>query len=103
MKSIQQILIEAITSPWFVLWLGAICGYMLSLYPPNAKGCQEFLYKMFPKKRPAFYAQMEFLLLPIIVAFISLFMFDPTNVRSAFLMGLSWDGVVMVWMGYKSK
>lgn len=94
MESVQQHLFNVITCPWFVSWVGAICGYMLSLCPDEIKGCQPFLQKMYPEKSEVFYTRMEFLIFPVIMMLITMVSVRPPTVRSALFSGLFCDVII---------
>lgn len=94
-------ILSIITSLWFLAWIGAVCGHILSLYSDDFKGCQPFLKKIFPSKKDTFYAWVDFIILPIIGAIIAMVLLDPSNVKSAFFAGLSWSGTLMFLLNRK--
>lgn len=50
---------------------------------------------MFPNKNETFYVRLDFILLPIIGAVLSMILLEPTNLKSAMFAGLSWSGALM--------
>ena len=98
---------EIITQSWFlpslISWFGSICGHILSLYSDDFKGSQPFLKKMFPNKNETFYVRLDFILLPIIGAVLSMILLEPTNIKSAMFAGLSWSGALMAVLKQKNS
>ena len=103
MTDILQMLYSIITRPWFLAWFGAICGHILSLYSDDFKGCQPFLKKMFPDKRDTFYVRLDFIILPIIGAVLSVVLLEPSNLKSAIFAGLNWSGSLMALLNNKKN
>ena len=103
MGNILQILYGVITQPCFLAWFGAICGHILSLYSDDFEGCQPFLRKMFPDKKDTFYDRLDFILLPIIGAVLSMVLLEPSNLKSAIFAGLSWSGSLMALLNNKKS
>jgi len=83
---------EIMTSSFFITWVGAICGHVLSLYSPNFNGARPFLKKMFPNKSDTFYYRFDFLILPIIGALIAHALIEPETIKASLFSGLSWSG-----------
>lgn len=103
----KQVFSDIIAQPWFlpsiISWFGAICGHILSLYSDDFKGSQPFLKKMFPNKKETFYVRIDFILLPIIGAVLSMVLLEPTNIKSALFAGLSWSGALMAVLRQKNN
>lgn len=99
----ENILYDIGTQPYVLAWFGAICGHILSLYSDDFKGCQPFLKKMFPAKKDTFYVRLDFLILPIIGAMLSMVLLEPSNLKSAIFAGLSWSGSLMALLNSKKK
>lgn len=98
---VLQCIREVITKPLAMAWFGAICGHILSLYSADFKGTQPFLRKMFPDKKDKFYIRVDFILLPIIGALLSVALLDPDNLKSAICAGLSWSGTLVALLNNK--
>lgn len=103
MENVLKVLNNIIVQPCFLAWFGAICGHILSLYSDDFKGCQPFLRKMFPDKRDTFYIRLDFILLPIIGAVLSMVLLEPSNLKSAIFAGLSWSGSLMALLNNKKN
>lgn len=101
--NIRQIILDIMTNPGTLAWFGAICGHILSLYSNDFKGTQPFLKKMFPNKREQFYVRIDFLLLPIIGAILSVVLLEPDNLKSAVFAGLSWSGTLVALLNNKKE
>ena len=85
-------------SPWFLTWIGAICGHVLSVYAKDFEGTIPFLKQIFPIKKKAFYARLNFLLLPIIGTLLAMIILEPTNLKSCIGAGLSWSGSINLFL-----
>lgn len=83
---------QIVTNIFFITWVGAICGHILSLYAPNFYGTKPFLRQMFPEKSDTFYFRLDFLILPIIGAAIAFNLIEPTSIKASLFSGLSWSG-----------
>lgn len=80
---------------WISAWLGALCCHMLSMYSDNFDGTQPFLKKFFPNHSEKFYVRINAIILPLIGAFLSIVLFEPTNIKGAVVAGLSWTGTLL--------
>lgn len=58
---------------------------------------------MFPNKKETFYVRIDFILLPIIGAVLSMVLLEPTNIKSALFAGLSWSGALMAVLRQKNN
>lgn len=89
---------ELITDPFIVSWFGAICGHILSLYSNEFEGSQPFLRKLMPDRSDAFYCRVDFVLLPLIGAALSVALINPSSIQSAMVSGLTWSGTLMAML-----
>lgn len=80
---------------FFVTWIGAIIGHILSLYKPEFRRTIPFIRGLIPNKSDTFYFRMDFLLLPLIGAFLGLFLIRPSEVENAIFTGLTWSGTLI--------
>ena len=94
----MESVLEIITSPWILTWIGAICGHILSVYAKDFEGNIPFLKQIFPNKKKAFYARLNFLLLPLIGTLLAMIILEPTNLKSCIGAGLSWSGSINLFL-----
>ena len=54
-------------------------------------------------KKDTFYVRLDFILLPIIGAVLSMVLLEPSNLKSAIFAGLSWSGSLMALLNNKKS
>ena len=80
---------------FFITWIGAIIGHILSLYKAEFRRTLPFVKQLIPNKNETFYFRIDFILLPLIGAFLGKFLIDPAEVENAIFTGLTWSGTLI--------
>ncbi|OFX84175.1 MAG: hypothetical protein A2W99_00155 [Bacteroidetes bacterium GWF2_33_16] len=89
---------------YFVLtWIGSIIGHILSLYKPEFRQSLPFLRQILPGKSDAFYFRVDFIILPLIGAFLGYYLISPGKVENAIFTGLTWSGTLIAMFKTESK
>ncbi|MBK8954093.1 MAG: hypothetical protein IPM34_00865 [Saprospiraceae bacterium] len=92
--AIKEIM-DFITNPVFITYIGALCGHILSIYSSEFKGAIPFLEKMFPNKTETFYFRANFILIPVIGSLLAFFLLAPDDIKESLFAGLSWSGTMV--------
>ncbi len=85
------------------VWIGAICGHILSFYKKDFQGTMPFFKKLMPKKSSSFYHRLDFLLIPVIGTILALVLIEPSNIKASMFAGVSWSGTITALIGIKEK
>lgn len=87
-------ILNIITHPLVITWVGAVFAQMLSICSPKFKGILPFVKKLIPGKSGSFYFRLNFVFVPLIGALIAFILMEPDSTRDALLSGLSWTGTI---------
>lgn len=80
-----------ITHSYLVIYLGAIAVHLFKLYRGSFSGSQQRLKELFPKWKEETYYRIDFIITPILGSSIAYFLFQPTDLQSAILNGITWQ------------
>lgn len=97
----MEIFSDIIGNIFFLTWVGALCGHILSLYANDFLGTKPFLERILPNKSDTFYYRMDFIILPLIGTILAYVLLDPDNVKSSIFSGLSWSGTLVALLQKK--
>lgn len=87
-------IVDILTHPFVITWVGAIFAQMLSICSPNFKGIIPFIKKLIPGKTNPFYFRLNFIFVPFIGAILAFILMEPDSTKDALLSGLSWTGTI---------
>ena len=99
----MEIFIKIVGNTFFLTWVGALCGHILSLYSADFMGTKPFLEKMFPGKSITFYYRLDFIILPVIGSLLAYVLLDPESLKTSIFAGLSWSGTLIALLKKNNK
>ncbi len=88
---------------FFVIYLGAVSVHLFNLYKPSFTGSQKRLKQLFPNWKEETYCRIDFIVTPFIGSSIAFFLFQPTDLQSAILNGITWHIALMSILNGKSN
>jgi len=104
LKTIMEEQLRYLLNHFFITtYIAAICGQMFSLKAPKLAETKTFLENFFPKKSETFYFRLNFLLVPIIGAFLGVIFFEPSNLKVSISAGLCWNTTLIAFLGKASQ
>ena len=76
---------------YIVIYLGAIAVHLFHLYKGSFAGSQKRLKELFPRWKEETFFRIDFIITPVIGALLAYFLFQPTDLRTAILNGITWQ------------
>lgn len=80
-----------INNNFYVILLGAIAVHLFHLYKGSFTGSQKRLKELFPRWKEETYFRIDFIITPVIGSLIAYFLFQPTDLQTAILNGITWQ------------
>ena len=76
---------------YIVIYLGAIAVHLFHLYKGSFTGSQKRLKELFPRWKEETFFRVDFIITPAIGSLIAYFLFQPTELQTAILNGITWQ------------
>lgn len=80
-----------INNIYLVIYLGAITIHLFHQYKGPFTGTQKRIKELFPTLKEFRYIQIDFIITPIIGTLLAYILFQPTDLKTALLTGLTWQ------------